>query len=274
MAQIEDLKGFCYPLSPTGKSSLLGNFPWHYGTEYLTISYKADPDEIAKWIPKPLEPGPELGMAYVAFGKWWSVADAGRDMMHVNPGRTQYKEAAIWVGCSYKGEPGQMCIPIWVDNDFAMARGWFQGFGKKFGNISITEYHPLNPAMGEVGVGSKISGIVSSHDEKLITGSLTIDRKIDRADLPAPLCRPLFHLRHFPSLTPGSKPSVLELVKLGAVDWRWDPVIWAGKGELEFFPSEIEEHMPLAPKEIVGAFRYRNGYTFPGAEVIYDYLKQ
>ena len=40
MAKIEELKGFCYPLSPEGKCSLLGNPPWHYGTEYLNIAYR------------------------------------------------------------------------------------------------------------------------------------------------------------------------------------------------------------------------------------------
>jgi acetoacetate decarboxylase len=154
-----------------------------------------------------------------------------------------------------------------------MARGWFMGFGKKLGSVSITEYSPLNPAMKELGVGSKITGMVSSHNEKLMRGSLTIEGTVDRSELPPPLGRPLYHLRHFPSLVPGAKPSVLELVKLGAANWNWDPVIWAGKGELDFFPSDIEEHMPLAPKEILGAYRYRNGYTFPGAEVIHDYLK-
>jgi len=273
MTKITDLKGFCYPLTPNGKSSLVGNFPWHYGTEYLNIAYRTDPDEIAKWLPEPLEPGPEPDMAYVAFSKWWSVWDKGEDLAYINPGRTQYQEAAIWVGCSFKGTPGQMCLPIWVNNDFTMARGWFMGFAKKLGEVSITDYNPYNPAMNEIGIGTKMTGIVSSHGERLMQGSIEIERKIERTELPKPMGLPLFHIRHFPSLVKGAKPSVLELVKLGATDWHWDPVVWAGKGDLKFFPSEIEEHMCLAPKEIVGAYRFRNGYTFPGAEVVHDWLK-
>lgn len=274
MAKIEDLKGFCYPLTPDGKSSVVGNFPWHYGTEYITITYKADPKEIEKWIPEPLEPSKAApGMAYVAFSKWWSVWDKGEDMPAINPGRTQYKEGAIWVGCSFNGVEGQICLPIWVDNDFTMARGWFMGFAKKLGEVMITDYNPLNPMMKEVGIGTKMTGIVSSHGEKLISGGITIERQIDRSEMPKPIGLPLFHIRHFPSLVPGAKPSVLELVKLGAKDWHWDPVVWAGKGTLDFFPSEIEEHMSLKPLEVLGAYRYRNGYTFDGAEVLYDWLK-
>lgn len=275
MTKISDLKGFCYPLTPEGKSSVVGHFPWHYGTEYITIAYEADQDEIAKWLPEPLEPSKEAqGVAYVAFSKWWSVWDQGEDLPAINPGRTQYQEGAIWVGCSFKGEEGQICLPIWVDNDFTMARGWFMGFAKKLGQVMITDYNPLNPMMPEEGIGTRMTGIVSSHGEKLIRGSILIDRQIDRSQLPRPLGRPLFHIRHFPSLAPGAKPSVLELVKLGATNWNWDPVVWAGAGELEFFPSEIEEHMALKPKRIIGAYRYKNGYTFDGAQVVYNWLDE
>ena len=34
MTTINDLRGFCYPLTPGGVSSLVGDLPWHYATEY------------------------------------------------------------------------------------------------------------------------------------------------------------------------------------------------------------------------------------------------
>jgi len=148
------------------------------------------------------------------------------------------------------------------------------GFAKKLGEINITDYNPYNPMMSEIGIGTKMTGVVSANGEKLMQGSIEIDRKIDRTELPYPMGLPVFHIRHFPSLVPGAKPSVLELVKLGATNWQWDPNVWAGQGDLKFFPSEIEEHMPLAPKEIIGAYRFRNGYTFPGAEVLHDWLAE
>ena len=110
MAKFEDLKSFTYPLTPTGKSALLGGFPWHYGTEYLNIVYRTDPAKIAAWLPEPLElskKNPDI--AYVAFSKWWSVWDGCKEMAFINPERTQYKEAAVWVGCSFKGQEGQIC---------------------------------------------------------------------------------------------------------------------------------------------------------------------
>ena len=74
MAKIEELKGFCYPLSPEGKCSLLGNPPWHYGTEYLNIAYRVDPDAVAKWLPEPVELGDHPDVAYVASGGPYGTA--------------------------------------------------------------------------------------------------------------------------------------------------------------------------------------------------------
>jgi acetoacetate decarboxylase len=81
-----------------------------------------------------------------------------------------------------------------------MARGWFMGFAKKLGQTYLTEYHPLNPAMLPLGAGLKLKGYVCAHGERLIEGTLEIEYKIARADLPKPMGLPLFHIRHFPAL--------------------------------------------------------------------------
>jgi acetoacetate decarboxylase len=270
---VKNLKGFSYPLTPEGRSSIVGDFPWYYGTEYVNMLYRVNPDHVKKWLPDHVELGEQPDLAYVAFSKWWSVWQDGTDLPMVNPERTQYKEAAIWVGCSYKGIQAQMCLLIWVDNDFSMARGWMMGFPKKLGQIAISDYNPYNPGMKPLGIGSKVTGIASSHLERLMKGTLEIDQQISPAELPPLMRKPVIHLRHFPSLVPGAKPSVCELVKLSALNKQSDPIAWAGKGELEFYPSDIEEHMGLAPQECLGAFMFRTGYVFNGAEVLYDYTK-
>jgi Acetoacetate decarboxylase (ADC) len=73
MTTIKDLRGFCYPLTPGGVSSLVGDLPWHYATEYLNIVYRTDPAAIAAYLPEPLAPGTEPDLAYVAFSRWWSL---------------------------------------------------------------------------------------------------------------------------------------------------------------------------------------------------------
>lgn len=272
MTTINDLKGFCYPLTPGGKSSLVGEMPWHYGAEYISIVYRTEPRAIAAYLPEPLEPGPAPDMACVAFSKWWSLWANQPDMAFTNPERTQYRECAIWVGCSFRGTPGQICLQIWVSNDFTMARGWFMGFAKKLGQTYMTEYNPLNPEMKALGPGSKLKGYVCAHGERLIEGTLEIANKISRTELPEPMGLPVFHIRHFPSIARGAPPSVLELVRLGAENVRYGENIWAGKGTLKFFQSDIEEHMPLAPEEVVSAYHFSSGYSFPGGEVLHSWV--
>jgi hypothetical protein len=93
----------------------------------------------------------------------------------------------------------------------------------------------------------------------LIEGTLEIEKKIACEELPRPMGLPIFHIRHFPSIVRGAPPSALELVRLGAEDVRYDEDVWLGRGTLRFFPSEIEEHLPLAPLEILGAYHFRLG---------------
>ena len=272
MTKIEELKGCFYPLSPKGVSCLVGNLPWYYGTEYTNILFRADPVEVAKYLPEPLEPSQDPGLCYMAFSKWTSLSAGQKEMAVMNPERTQYKEAAIWTGCSYQGVAGQICLHIWVDKDFSMARGWFMGFPKKMGQIEITEYQPRNPLMSPLGVGSTIKGYATANGERLIEGSLEIEEGIQRKDLPYPFGSPLFHIRYFPSIEQGAPPSVLELVELGAEDINYGEDIWKGKGSLTFFPSEIEDYAGLGPLEILEAYHYTSGYTFPGGRVLHNWV--
>ena len=267
------LKGFSYPLTPKGISSVIQSFPWHYGTEYLNILFRTDPDVVKSFLPEPLELGPDPGLGYVAFSKWWSISDENKDMPLINPERTQYKEAAIWVGCSFRGNPGQICLFVWVDNDFTMARGWFMGFPKKLGQVYITDYHFLNPGMPQKMEGATFKGIASAHGEKLMEGTMTVERKIKQSDLPPIMTAPPYHIRHFPNIeSPTAPPSVLELVRLGAENKKVGEEIWEGSGTLKFYESEIEEHFALRPKEILGAYRFSSGYTFPGGEIVYSWV--
>jgi len=268
----EKLKGYSYPLTPEGRSSIVGDYPWHYATDYVNILYRTDPDAIAAYLPEPLEPGPEPDLAYVAFSRWWSVWEDQKDMAFINPERTQYREAAIWTGCSFRGQPGQICLHIWVDNDFSMARGWFMGFPKKLGQIYISDYHALNPAMQEMGPGSSVRGIAASHGERLMEGSVKVTGSCVESDLPKPMGLPLLHIRHFPSIEQGAPPSVYELVSLGAENRSFGKNAWKGTADLAFFPSEIEEHMSLRPREVLGGYIFSSGYTFPGGKVLHSWV--
>jgi hypothetical protein len=111
--------------------------------------------------------------------------------------------------------------------------------------------------MKSIGPGSKLKGYVCAHGERLIEGTLAIENRITPSDLPKPMSLPIFHIRHFPSIVPGIPPAVLELVRLKAENIRYSEELWVGQGTLRFFSSELEEHMPLAPKEDHGRLPFQ-----------------
>jgi acetoacetate decarboxylase len=271
MTLISDLKGFSYPLTPKGTSSVVGDLPWHFGTENLNVVYETDPAAVAAYLPEPLEPGDRPGTVVVSFSKWYSLWDNQRDMAFVNPERARYSETVVWVSSAYKGEQGQTCIFTWVDNDFTMARGWFMGFPKKLGVTYKSEYNALNPQMSAVNVGTKMKGYTVAHGERLMEGTLEIEGRIEASELPKPMGLPVFNVRHFPSITPGAAPSVLELVRLNLENVRFGDV-WAGKGTLKLNPSENEEYMALAPRDVVGAYYFTSGSSVTGGEVLHSWV--
>jgi hypothetical protein len=134
---VAELKGFVPPLSPEGRSSVVPGPPWHYSGDLLTIEYRTAPGAVGRWLPDPIEPAEDDPDAVaVIFADWQSCSDSFEELL--DPVRSQYKEAFVVVRCRYRGETYSRCILIWVDKDFAMVRGWHQGYPKKLGSIWIT----------------------------------------------------------------------------------------------------------------------------------------
>jgi acetoacetate decarboxylase len=270
MTKIHDLDGFSYP-TPEGTSAVVGDLPWHFGTENLNIVYRTDPDVVASYLPDPLEPGDNPGRVIVSFSKWWSLWDNQTDMPTINPERTWYTETVVWVSSSYKGEQGKTCIHTWVDNDFTMARGMFLGFPKKIGKTHKTDYNPMNPEMPSLGPGEELMGYTTAHGERLMEGKMKIEEEIPYEDLPAPTSKPLFNIRYFPSIEKGAEPSVCELVRINAENARHGKV-WSGSGDIKLYPSDIEEYSNLEVKDVVGAYYFDNGVSITGGEVLHSWV--
>lgn len=271
MAKMEDLKGFSYPLTPGGKSSLVGDLPWHYGTEFLNIVYRSDPAAVADFIPEPLKPGAHPDRVCVSFSKWWSLWDNQLDMAYTNPERSWYTETVFWVGCEFEGQQGQLCVYSWVDNDFTMARGHFMGFPKKLGQTYKTDYNPMNPRMDPLGIGSKLRGFTVAHGERVAEGTLQITERIRPEDLPEPIGLPVFNIRHFPSMVPGARPSVLELIRLTTENSRMGEV-WKGEGTIALLPSSVEEHTHLVVRDVIGGYYFTGGTTITGGIPLHSWV--
>src|SRR5882672_6107570 len=52
------LKGFNYPLTPKGKSTLNPRPPWYYSSDFLNIEFWSQPSAVAALLPTGLDPVP------------------------------------------------------------------------------------------------------------------------------------------------------------------------------------------------------------------------
>ena len=239
------LKGFHYPLTPKGKSTLNPLPPWHYSSDFLNIEFWADPSVVAATLPAGLEPDPSAeGHANALFYDWQF---SGSNEEFLDPARYQYREFFILLDALFEGKPVSYCPYIFVDNDAALARGWTQGYPKRLGSVFQTRYYAATGKAGPaLAAGSKFAGTVSAGGQRLAEGVVTLREPV--TDLSALHQRPVVNLLHFPRLAAGShdKPAIHELVENVPRDLKIEQA-WIGDGALELPVCKGEEMSDLAP---------------------------
>ena len=258
--------GYSLPHSPQGRASLVPAPPWHYVGDFVVIEYWADPEAVRATLPAGLEPHPDPGRSAALFVDWQSCTNGGEELL--DPVRSQYKEFFIVVNALLDGEEVTFCPYIWVDRDFALARGWIQGFPKKLGSVSITRAFGLD-ARADPGLvaGATFAGTLAANDRRLAQGTITLAGISPRG--PTHSEPPLVNVRHFPRLAAGSHdaPAVHELVRAKSRD-RVRSDIWEGDATLELFSAPSEEHDALAPLRVGRGFRFTFAYTIDDLDTV------
>jgi len=254
------LKGYSLPLSPGCRSSLVPSPPWHYVGDLMVIEYWADPAAVRAVLPPGLEPHPtDPGRAAAIFADWQSCTDGGSELL--DPARSQYMEFFIVVNAMLGDKEVTTCPYIWVDRDFALMRGWFQGFPKKLGSVWMTRHFGLqNGAEPGLQPGATFGGTLAANDRRLAQGTVTLENISDSG--PTHNAPQLVNVRHFPRLNAGQhdKPAVHELAGALSRD-RSTSEIWEGSASLELFRAPTEEHTALAPVRMGKGFRFTFAYT-------------
>jgi acetoacetate decarboxylase len=265
------LRGYSSPRSPEGRSSLVPAPPWHYVGDFFVIEYWAAPEAVEAVLPPGLEPHPDPGRCAALFIDWQSCSDSGAELD--DPVRSQYKEFFVVVNALLDGEPVTTCPYIWVDRDFALARGWIQGFPKKLGSIHMTRGFSISSkAAPDLAAGGRFAGTLAAADRRLAFGAVTIER--ESADGPTHNDPPLLNVRHFPRLAAGrhDDPAVHELVRARSRD-RSISTIWEGTAELELYDASSEELAALAPARMGKGFCFTFAYTVDDLETVRDYTQ-
>ena len=255
-----DLKGFLQPRSPEGRASIVPPPPWHYSGEVLTIEYRTDPARVAALLPHGVEPADEdPGAVAIIWADWQSCGDSGEELL--DPVRSQYKECFVVVRCRYGGETYSRCVYIWVDKDFALARGWHQGYPKKLGSIWMTRPVTVGRAGPRLESGGVFGVSLQANDRRLAEATLTLTGVSETGGFVNAL--PMLHSRWMPSIEKEGGDVLAELVTMRSRDVELGPA-YTGTVQVRLFPAPGEELAALEPRETIAGYWRRVGATFDG----------
>jgi acetoacetate decarboxylase len=265
------------PLSPQGRASLTPVPPWHYAGEIPAVDFEAHPAAVQAVLPPHLEPDPHDPGGCVAFFVAWQYAsEKGEE--YLDPARSQYNEFILLVNALYLRAGGlgegpaavtvHTCPYIYVDKDTSMARGWIQGWPKKFGEVHTTRASTLpSKAAPRLQPGGRFGGTLSANGRRLAEAVVELEKI---AGDPLYLGkRPVINMRYFPQLAGGgsARPPVHELVR-SIMSGAQRTEIWEGPATLDFFPAPDNELDSFRPVTIRRGYRYSMAMTIEDLEVL------
>ena len=264
------LKGFSVPLTPQGESALAKLPPWHYSSDCIAIEYWTDPSAITALLPPGVTPDEtSRGRAFFWFLDWQFTAS--NDEV-TDPARYQYREAFVLVEALFERAPINYCPYIFVDNDAAIARGWAQGFPKKYGSIYQTRsFSAPSPAAAPLAKGSRFGASVAAHGERLATARLQLEEEV--TDPAKVFNRPTVMRRYFPQLAAAgqTKPAVDELT-MSLTDNLRIVDLWAGSAELGIPDVRGEELHSLAPLSMGRGYRLGMSYSVTDLRILKNFV--
>jgi acetoacetate decarboxylase len=258
------MSGFLFPRTPSGRSSLIPPPPWHYSGEMLTVEYRTDPERVAELLPEGVELASEdPGAVALIWADWQSCGDSFEELL--DPARSQYKECFVVVRCAWRDETWSRCVFIWVDKDFALVRGYHQGYPKKLGSIWMTRPITVGSAGPRLEPGGNFGATLAAGDRRLAQALVTL--QTPGAGPGFVNGHPMLHNRWWPAIESDGTESLDELVTMQGYDGEIRDV-WSGSAELELFPSPADELSLLPPKEIIGGYYHRVGVSWKGGTTL------
>ena len=262
-----ELKGFLAPKTPSGKSAIIPEMPWHYSGTLLTVEYLTDPENVRAILPIELGLAEENpGAVAIIWADWQSCSSDFEELL--DPDRSQYMETFVVVRCTYEGVTYSRCVAIWVTKDFAMARGWFQGYPKKLGSMHATRVYNRGKATPRLEAGAKFGASLSAYDHRLATAKVTLREPVESNGFVNG--HKMLHSRWVPSITPGAGNSLDQLITMGGVDLDLGQA-WGGDAELILGDSPWDELGSILPVEkILGGYFREVGTTFNGGTLVAD----
>lgn len=255
---------FLFPRTPSGRSSLIPSPPWHYSGEMITVEYRTDPERVAELLPDGASlAANDPGAVALIWADWQSSGD---DLVEIlDPVRSQYKECFVVIRCEWDDQTWSRCPFIWVDKDFAMARGYHQGYPKKLGDIWMTRPVTVGKAGPRLEKGGEFGATLSANGYRLANARVELTEGVDSPGFVN--AHPMLHNRFWPTIESDGTASMDELVTMSGYDGEVADV-WAGEADVELYDAPFDELAMLEPTEVIGGFYHRVGVSWRGGTTL------
>lgn len=259
------LRGLMYPRTPTGAGTILPLPPWHYSGEMLTVEFRTDQANVAELLPDGLELAEEdPGAVAIIWADWQSCSDSFEELL--DPARAQYKEVFVVIRCRYRGVTYSRAAYIWVDKDFAMARGHIQGYPKKMSEIWMTRPVTVGRAGPRLAPGGRFGATLSTFGRRIAEARFTITGTAETAGFVNG--HPMLHSRQMPAIEMDGRDSLDELVTMRGFDVEVGPV-YSGDAELVLHDCPTEELTRFGDIEIIGGYYRQVGNSMAGGTTVW-----
>ncbi|QIW23569.1 acetoacetate decarboxylase [Sulfolobus sp. S-194] len=240
---------FSLPITKSGKSQIVFPPPWHYGVTYISAHVKFDKDSASQLLPNFLSTDGE-GWIYIA--EFISTSDHNWNFMYEDPELVQYMEGAIGLKVNFEGKNYIYFPFMWVDKDWALVRGWLDGYPKKIAKIVMTRLHPLLPMYNKPEKGLKMGGYVVRGGGVLLRLQVELQEKAD--SVPVSKFGPFLNIRRF--ATRGDDEEDLYEVVSRVRDVSNYGEIWKGDAKVELGGYVNDEVNLLRLEEVYAGYHY------------------
>ncbi|AWR96059.1 acetoacetate decarboxylase [Acidianus brierleyi] len=241
--------GFTLPLTKNDKSQIVFPPPWYYGVTYISAHVKFTRESANMVLPEFLTTDGE-GWVYIA--DFISTSENNWDYMYQDPDLVQYMEGAIGLKVNFEGKNYLYFPFMWVDKDWALVRGWLDGYPKKIAKISMTKLHPLLPKYNKAEAGLKMGGYAVRGGGVLLRLQVELKEKAD--SVPLRNFGPFLNIRRFASR--GDNEEDLYEVVSRVRDESISGEIWKGKATVELGGYVNDEVDLLKVENVMGGYYY------------------
>lgn len=262
---MDPMSGFFFPRTRHGGGQIIPPPPWYYSGDLLTVEYRTNPERVAELLPPPLELADEdPGAVAFIWADWQSCGGDRAELL--DPVRAQYKEAFVVVRCKFQGVTYSRCVYIWVDKDFAIARGIHQGYPKKLGSMWQTRPMGVSTAAPVIGPGGEFGASLASMDRRLAEARVTLREESETNGFVNG--HPMAHHRYLPAIGTGEKRDAFcELIESGAASGERGQC-WRGDAELTLFDAPTEALTRLEIDEVIGGYFCQVGAVWDGGRTL------